>query len=139
MTFDHLANIFFSWGWKVPHNNYGMFKNYLQAMLKKDRVLVVKDGSNIVAILIYYITDDYETLYKKGTWDIAEDNPEGHQFYIDKLVALNFTPLIHRLIKEAVRERFPNVTEAFYHREPKDRCAKIIVRRQHEVLDTILR
>lgn len=125
MTFTHLANLFQNWGWEVPRGNFYRFDIYLREMLKRDRVMVVMNGPFIVAVLLFYLTDDFSQIYKKGTWDVAEDNPYGHQLYIDKFICKRFTPLIHRIVKEAVLERFPNVTEAFYHRGPRDRLCRV--------------
>lgn len=129
MTFEFLSEIFRSWGYQIPTRNYWKFDLYFREMLKRERVMAIYDGPLLTAILIFYLTDDFNKVYKKGSWDLAIDNPEGHQIYIDKFACQRFRPVIHRLINEAVAERFPNVTEALYHREPNDRLIRIQVKR----------
>lgn len=125
MRFHQLSNLFYSWGWKINHEHYVAFSDYLKAMLKMDRVLTVMEGEEIIAIVLYYLTDNYEVLYKKGTWELAQDYPSGSQMYIDKMICKKFDRQVLRAIKEAVEDRFPQVKVGVYHRAPNDKCVKI--------------
>lgn len=126
MKFRDLSNLFYNWGWQIKHEHYTDFSDYLHAMIKRRRVFTVMDGQKILAIAFYYITDDYKKVYKKRTWDIANDLENGHQLYIDKMICERWTPAIYRAVRKEIEEHFPFITEAYYHRAPKDRCIKII-------------
>ena len=90
---------------------------------------IFSDGK-LKAILTFFITDNYEALYKKSMWQVSDDEPDGKQFYIDKMVCAKFDKPLRIAINQHVAETFPNVDYAYYHRAPKDRCVKIKVRRQ---------
>ena len=137
MRFVHLANLMQSWGWKINHDQYIQFSDYLKEMLGMDRVFIVMDGDVIIAICFYYLTNDYETLYKKSTWAVVKDDPSGHQIYIDKLVCSKWTKLVRIAVQKAIQEKFPQVAEAYYHRAPKDRCVKIIRKDIYELQGSI--
>lgn len=129
MKFHQLAESFYTWGWKIKHEHYVAFSDYLKEMLKRNRVMVIMDGAVVTAIILYFLTDDYTRVYKKGTWDLPKsDDPAGNQIYVDKLLCKKWTPEIRRLVQNAIQEKYPHVTEGFYHRSPNDRCVRITKR-----------
>lgn len=126
MTFDHLSHIFQAWGYVIKQQHYQNFKDYLSKMLEMDRVLVVCDQNGVIlSILTFYLTKNFEKIYKKGTWDITQDDPSGQQIYIDKMVAREWSPSIRKAVESAFTEKFPDLTEGIYHRAPYDRCVVI--------------
>ena len=129
MTYEHLCNLFYNWGWYVKPEAYKEFREYLLGMMKRKRVMVVMKDELIVAILCFYITNDYTKLYKKGTWDLAIEDENGSQMYIDKLVCRRWTKSIRELVQDSIEYQFPQVEEVYYHRAPKDRCVKLLTRR----------
>src|SRR5258708_3331395 len=120
MRFHHLTNLFAVWGWKIKHEHYTAFSDYLKDMLKKDRVFIIYENNAIVAVCLYFLTDDYNKVYKKYTWHTINDNPAGHQIYIDKMLCKKWTPSLRRYVEHKIFEKFPQVTEGYYHRAPKD-------------------
>lgn len=137
MRFNHLAKLFYEWGWEIKHEHYVAFSDYLKEMLKRNRVMIVMNGEEIEAVIFFYLTNDYTRLYRKPTWAIVEDEPDGSQIYIDKMVCKKFTKELHIRLYQAIEERFPQVVEAFYHRAPFDRCIRI--RRKHELQNSLPR
>lgn len=130
MRFVELARLFYEWGWEIKHEHYTAFSDYLKEMLKKDRVMVILKDVDIEAVIMFYITDDYEKVYKKGNWEIVKDDANGNLMYIDKMVCKKFSIELHRAINNAIAEKFPQVEEAMYLREPNDRRVTIKMRRQ---------
>ncbi len=135
MRFHQLAQLFYDWGWEIKHDHYVAFSDYLKDMLKMNRVMVLMNGEEIEAIIMFYLTDDYTQIYKKQTWDLAKDNPNGSQIYIDKMVCKKVTREVIRKIQDAIEEKYPQVELGVYHRAPFDRCIKI--RRKHELQHTV--
>lgn len=128
MRFHQLSQLFYSWGWQIKHQHYTGFSDYLHAMLKRERVMAIDKDGEIVAVILFFLTDDYNKVYKKGPWELVNDNPDGHQIYIDKLVCKNFDKPMRLAIEDAITSKYPNVTEAIYHREPFDR--KVTIKRR---------
>ena len=114
MTFDDLALTFIKWGYVINPNEYDNFKNYLSEMLKRKRVMQIWDNMGLCYIILFHLTDDYETLYKKGLWHIPEDNPNGKQIYIDKMVCEGMDIPLRRAIQESIESTFPNVVEGYF-------------------------
>ena len=137
MTFEHLANLFYNWGYEVKMEHYFLFRNYLLNMLNRDRVLIVKSGQLIEAIATYYLTNDYTKIYKKHTWDLVDDEPDGKQVYVDKMVCRRYSRFLRNLIGSSFEERFPKAEMLVYHRAPKDRCVKVERRSVHELQSTV--
>ena len=121
MKFSQLSRLFYQWGIPIKVEHYTPFCDYLHAMLKRNRVMVIEKDNEIVAVLLFFITYDYNKVYKKGSWDFIDDNEFGHQIYVDKLVCKHFDRDLHNAIEEAIVDKYPQVTEAIYHREPRDR------------------
>lgn len=137
MTLVHLANLMQNWGIEVHPDHYYSFEAYLNEMLRRDRVMVIWNGVYIEAVILFYLTNDYEALYRKPMWKVAEDNSDGHQIYIDKMVCRRWTKTLRKLVYEAIEAKFPNVTVGYYHRAPKDRCVKIIIRSRYELQSAV--
>ena len=129
MTYEHLCNLFYNWGYYVKPQAYNEFKSYLLEMMKRKRVMVVMDDDLIVAILCFFITNDYSKLYKKGMFEVASEDEYGSQMYIDKMVCKRWTKQIRELMQDAIEYEFPQVDEVYYHRAPKDRCVRLLTRR----------
>lgn len=132
-----MANLMYKWGWVIRHEHYIAFCDYLKEMVKRNRVFIVKDEEEIIALCFYFLTDDFNEVYKKGTWDVIEDDPSGHQIYIDKLVCRTWTRKVRESVQEAIQTRFPQVAEGYYHRAPKDRCVKILRGDKYELQSTV--
>lgn len=137
MKFVHLANLMQNWGFIVKPKHFGLFELYLNKMLKANQVIIVKDEGLIIAILTFFTTNDYDKLYKKSTWEFVKSEQDGHQLYVDKMVCSNWTKRVRIAIQRAIQEAFPFVTEAYYHRAPKDRLVKIKRREQYELQSTV--
>lgn len=131
MRFIELARLFYEWGWQIKHEHYTDFSDYLKEMLKRNRVMIVMDAERIEAVIMFYLTNDYKTLYKKRTWEVVNDEPNGSQIYIDKMVCRKFTKELRVRLQEAIEEKFPQVELGVYHRAPFDRCIR--VRRKNEL------
>lgn len=129
MRFHNLAAMFYRWGWHIKHDHYVAFSDYVKEMLKRKRVFAIYDNAEIIAIVFYYLSNDYRLIYKKGTWDVVNDDPNGHQIYIDKMVCKKFDRNVLRAIKQSIEDEFPNITEGVWHRSPFDKCVR--VRRSH--------
>lgn len=135
MRFNQMARLFYEWGWEIKHHQYIAFCDYLKEMLKRNRIMMVMNNDAIEAIIFFYLTNDYAHLYKKGTWDIVEDEPNGSQIYIDKMVCKKFTKELRIRLAQAIEEKFPQVELGVYHRAPFDRCIRI--RRKHELQNSL--
>ena len=135
MRFHGLSQLFYEWGWEIKHEHYTAFSDYLKEMLKRNRVMVVTEGEEIQAVIMFYLTNDYTKIYKKRTWDVVNDESDGTQIYIDKMVCKKFNKELRIRLAEAIENKFPNVVEGFYHRAPFDRCIKI--RRKNELQSNV--
>ena len=130
MTYDKLLCIFESWGFKLKTEHYWDFKQYFQIMLRRNRVITVMDNNEILAIIFFFITNDYVRLYKKSEFATPDDTVGGFQVYIDKMLCRKWTPKIRKLVQHELETNFPYLSEAVYHRAPNDRCVKLYRRRQ---------
>lgn len=138
MRIRDLITLIFNWGWRIRPDQEEAFESYLISMLEKNRVMFVTYEGSLEAVIFYFLTDDYKSLYKKDTWEVVKDNPFGSQIYIDKMISRNTTLSLRRRIQDAIEETFPNVMEGYYHRSPKDRCVKIYKRgTKHELQSTV--
>lgn len=133
MRFSHLAKLFYEWGWQIKHDQYVNFCDYLQFMLRKNRVILIEKDGRVDGVILFYLTNDYTKLYKKQTWSTINDEENGHQIYIDKMVCRKYTRELRDAIKSAIEERFPNVEIGIYHRAPKDRSHIVYRRRAYVV------
>lgn len=131
MKFSQLARYFYLWGWQIKHEHYSSFMEYCQEMLKRNRVIIIQKAGEVEGIIFFYLTDNYKLLYKKPLWSIAQDNPDGSQIYIDKMVCKRYTKELRKSLQDAIESKFPQVELGIYHRAPKDRCYKVYRRRQH--------
>lgn len=138
MTSYNIIQLFYTWGWKISPLEYKNFLNYFEKMLKKDRVIIIRDDVAVRAVVFYFLTNDYNSIYKKYNWDVPEDDPLGSQIYIDKMVAQFCNRRILKYLQEAIETKFPNVEVGVYHREPFDKCVKIYRKGvAHELQNTI--
>ena|SRR3990167_1150201 len=115
-------------GYMPKTEHYWEYKNYVNEMLRRNRVLSVIDESIIKCLIFFFITNNYEDIYKKSTWFLPNEDLHGNQIYIDKMVCASWTPSLRRFVQSSIEEKFPNVNEAYYHRAPLDRCVKIYKR-----------
>lgn len=118
MTFEHLANLFQNWGYEIKPHHYPQFRDYLMSMMRKRRVMIAWDGDRIQAVITFFLTNDYDPYYRRSMWSIPEDDPQGSQIYIDKMVCARWTPSIRKSLQSTIEKCFPNVMEGYYHRGP---------------------
>lgn len=126
MTLPEFMNIMEKWGYAINPKQHAGFHAYAQGMFNRRRAMLVRKGKSPEAIIFYFLTNNYEQLYKKGMWDLVPDNFLGRQIYIDKMLCRRWNKEIRNTVKKAIEAKFPWVLEAVYHRAPFDRCVKII-------------
>ena len=125
MKFNDIITLFNSWGYVVNPSCMSDFKHYLDTMLSRNRVVLINDGDSIKAVMFFFITDDYNKVYKKPTWAVPEENPEGKQIYVDKFICQNFNLALRRQMQDMIEDFFPWCEELIYHRQPFDRMIRI--------------
>jgi len=128
MTFDLLAKVFNSWDYQINPEEYDNFKAYFEEMLRRKRVMIIKEDYFVKAVLTYFLTDNWEEHLHKGLWEIKPDNPDGKQIFIDKMICQNWKLPIRRLLQEAIETNF-NVLEGHYYHAPLGPHVKIKRRR----------
>jgi len=114
------------------HDNpseYENFKEYLHGMLEKKRVMLIWSKTDLEAIILFHLTNNYDKLYKKPLWYIPDDEPDGKQIYVDKMVCRHMDQPLRRAIQTSIETNFPNVMEGYYHRAPYDRLHRIYRRK----------
>ena len=126
MTTNDLTDMILKWGYVINPTELDSFKYYVGEMLKRERVLTMWKGKKIKAIILFHVTNDYESVLKKSLWTLPEEVEDGHQLYLDKIVCEKMTLQLRRAIERELRLRFPKVNECYYHRAPYDRCTKIL-------------
>lgn len=125
MKIDTLLMLFIQFGFYVTKRHHAPMVAYYEEMMRRKRLIVCSDESGPVALITFFVTNDYTALYKKSTWDLAREDENGSQIYVDKLVCRQWTTQLRKQIREVFEAGFPSASEAFYHREPFDRCVKI--------------
>ena len=125
INIKNLINLFFSWGYVVNTNCYEEFTNYAEEMISRNRVAAIEDDGKIKAVMFFYITDDFNKVYKKSTWAIPEENPQGKQIYVDKFICQKVSLNLRRQLQDLIETSFPNQDELIYHRQPFDRLIRI--------------
>src|SRR3990167_8296794 len=107
------------------------FKDKLRRIINFGKyAITVMDNNEILAIIFFFITNDYVRLYKKSEFATPDDTVGGFQVYIDKMLCRKWTPKIRKLVQHELETNFPYLSEAVYHRAPNDRCVKLYRRRQ---------
>ena len=139
MRFHHLAKLFYDWGWSIPVEQYVPFSDYVKEMIKRERVVIIKEGEEILGILFFFITDDHNTIYKKSLWACPKDQEVGREIYVDKLVCKKITPTLWKKIQATFEEAYPDVVYGIYHRSPYDRCVKTKLGVRYELQNTVSR
>ena len=125
MTFDDLATEFLTWGKCIKPDQYENFKKYLREMMHRNRVMFITNANKVEAVVMFHLTNNYDKLYKKSMWAIPEDEPDGSQIYIDKMICKAWNPPLRRKIQQTIEDYFPQVKVGYYHRAPYDRCVRI--------------
>lgn len=125
LKIENLRNLFLSWGYFSNDLYWNGFKTYLEKVIPMNRLIVIQKDNEIEALITFFITNDYERLYKKGSWEIPSEDPDGTQVYIDKMIARKWTPSLRRCVQEMLESKFSNTTEAYWHREPFDRLIRV--------------
>ena len=139
MKASQMAQLVYRLGWVINHTHYVQFCDYLREMVARQRVFIIKENDEVIALCFYFITDDYNKVYKKDTWALVNDNQLGHQIYIDKLICSKWTKEVRVAVQDAIEEKYPHIEVGIYHRAPKDRCVKILNRRNRELQNTVSR
>lgn len=125
MKIENIIDLCVNWGYWVKLSEHEGFIFYMEEMLKRGRVLMLYENNTPIGMVTFFITNDYDSLYKKDIWDTPNEDQKGHQVYVDKMICKHMTLKMRRDIQELIENNFPLVTEAHYHREPKDRHVMI--------------
>lgn len=101
---------------------------YLNEMIERERAVVVQSEDGIEAIITFFITEDHEKLANKPEFSIPNDNPYGHEIYIDKMIAHRWDRRMRKIVVELMEDQFPQARVAFWHKSPNNRCIRIYKR-----------
>lgn len=128
MTFENLLLQFILWGKIVKPKEIGNYRNYLSQMLKRNRVIIISQNDEIKAILCFFLAHSAKEFDNRPLWSCPPDSEDGNIFFVDKMIAETWNPSIRRYLQNEIENRFPQVTEAFWLREPKNR--NVIIKRR---------
>lgn len=131
MTFDNVLTQIILWGNIVKPNQIANFRRYLAEMLRRRRVIVISENDNIKALICFFLTDSVSKFNNRPLWSCPPDTNNGNIFFVDKMIAEHWTPSLRRYLRDEVELRFPQVTEAYWLREPNNRSVIINRRRTH--------
>ena len=88
-----------------------------------------------VAVVTFFLLasmDAVHWLHERPMWEVVEDDDHGTICYIDKLVALTWTPSIRRQIEATITTQYPQITTAVWHR-PSETADRLIIKELRHV------
>ena len=126
---EWILNEMVKWNFVVYKDYLADFKLYFEEMKKRNRILLVRDETgDLIAVLFFFLTSDYQSLYKKDLFATPDDEPTAHQVYVDKISAKFYNRELRNQIGDFFEAQFPQATELHYHRPPYDK--HIIINRR---------
>jgi len=134
MRLDDIFTLMIDWGMMMDKRFHHVFKLYMAKMLKRRRVMIIYDADKPIAILTFFVTDDYRSLARKNEWSCPKDQERGRQILIDKLLCKDYSFSMRRHLQELFENAFPWADEAHYLRAPYDRHVRIKRRSQRRQL-----
>lgn len=137
MKIDDISNCFLSWGYLVRRDQLDYFNAYIREMLNRKRILAITNGEEIDAIISYFLTDNISKFENKPNWSTPSDSEDGEIMFIDKMVARKWTKSLRVSIYNAIKEKYPFVTQVIWLREPINRHVIINMRGKHELYSQI--
>lgn len=138
MNFENLFDTFLSWGRLIVPSDYTHFKSYIEEMLRRKRVMLLKEDESVKGIATFFLSDDYKKFLFKPLWEIPEgDSDDGKYIIIDKMACQSWNLSMRRLLQEVIEENF-NVLEGHYYHAPLGPHVKIKRRRLLNVQHTDL-
>lgn len=126
MNLGNLHFYFQSWGKMLKPDQVHNFNRYVSKMLMRNRTIIVNGENGIEAIMFYFITDDVKPFANRPMWSTPTDQEEGKVIFIDKMVAHRWTKSVRLAVMDALEKKYPEATEAYWLREPKNR--RVIVK-----------
>jgi len=107
--------------------------SYTSEMLRRKRVIAIYGDEGMECILFFFLTDreNLRTFSNRPMWSTPKDNEEGDIIFIDKMISRKWNSTLRRLLQSEIEQKFPNVTEAQWLREPNNRS--VIIKRGNYV------
>lgn len=110
---------------------------YLEQMTDRGRVVCVyaEDQTHTLAVVTFFLLpslDAVHEIHERPMWEVIEDDDHGEVCYIDKLVALTWTPSIRRQLEFVITAQYPQITTAVWHR-PSELTDRLIVKELRHV------
>ncbi len=120
-------------GIRYPKDAIDECIRYVENMVRTDRVITIRDGSGLNAIVFFSICNDWEPFYKKETWEYYDHTPTGNALYVEKIVAKRFTKEMRRELETLFLAKYPQLEFAKWHRWGKIGDRGVTVRRKLNV------
>lgn len=134
MNLSNLHMFFLSCGKMIKTDGIRRFNRYVLDMVRRNRVIIINDERGMVAVLFYFLTDDVSRFKNRPMFSKIDDQDSGSILYIDMLVGRKWTKSVREALQEAIETKYPEVMEAHWLREPKNR--NVIIKRRRELCHT---
>ena len=93
--------------------------NYVNSMIRDNRVIEIESQGKIEAILFISVSDNYEPFFKKTTWTYKPHDPRGKIIYVEKLVAKEWNKEMRMQFEELLTNLYPHFELGVWHRWAK--------------------
>jgi len=116
MTYLDVLEIMYQLGFKVVRSVVYDVIDYLDNMLRDNRILVINKDGQPYALILFSITNSYEPFFLKSDFDFLPHNPNGRIIYLEKLISKGWDKDLRQQFEETILQIYPQLETAVWHR-----------------------
>ena len=117
-------------GARFPITKIWEIISYVSEMLKDERVVIINKDGVPHGVAFCSICDDYDTFYRKTTWNYKPHDPKGKILYIELLCCKKWTKELREIFEIELIKKYPSIEEAVWHRWASYGDRKVTYRRK---------
>ena len=127
MTYLDVLEIMYQLGFKVVRSVIINVIDYIDNMLRDNRILVINRNGEPYALIFFSISNSYEPYFFKSDFDFLPHNPNGRIIYLEKLISKGWDKKLRQQFEQTILQIYPQLETAVWHRRG-DR--KIVAKRR---------
>lgn len=90
--------------------------DYVMRMIADKRVIIIDEDGEGHTVLFFSVCHDSDKFLKKKTWEFKEHEPDGHIFYVEKVVSRKWSKSLTMKIHDIACEAYPQIELGMWHR-----------------------
>ena len=130
MTASQIIQFMESLGANINGEIYFLAESYFSKMIADNRVHVIYEDSEPIAVITFSLENNYWPHYAKEIWEYLPHDKFSDTVYVEKLISKKWNGRLRKIFSQKLVEQFPQLVRGVWHKARAEEDDLILTHRR---------